>query len=210
MKNILIADDHTVIRKGLRQILLENYPSVKIEEAGDAETLIKKAMTSNWDLIICDISMPGRNGLDVLRYAKENFPDIPVLMLSSYPEEQYAIRTIKAGAAGYLNKEAAPAELIKATERILQGRKFIPETVAEKLAGYLELGNSEKQPGELLSDRELEVFKLIASGKQVFEIAEELLLSTSTISTFRARILNKLDMKTNADMTRYCVEHHLL
>ena len=144
MVRILIGDDHAVIRRGLRQILLERYPSAIIEEANDAEGLISKAIAGKFDVIISDLSMPGRSGLDVLSYIKQNFPDLPVLILSSYPEDQYAIRTLKAGASGYLSKETAPEELVKAVERVLQGRKYISSSIAEKMAENLEQGGERK------------------------------------------------------------------
>jgi DNA-binding NarL/FixJ family response regulator len=210
MVRILIGDDHAVIRKGLRQILLERYPSAIIEEANDAEGLISKAIAGKFDVIISDLSMPGRSGLDVLSYIKQNFPDLPVLILSSYPEDQYAIRTLKAGASGYLSKETAPEELVKAVERVLQGRKYISSSIAEKMAEQLEQGGERKTGYESLSDREFDVFKLIAAGKPVSEIAEKLSLSVTTVSTYRARILVKMGMKTNAEITMYCLQNNLI
>lgn len=209
MLRILIADDHAIIRKGLRQILLEEYPSAIIEEVSDAEGAINKTITSQWDVVICDLSMPGRSGLDVLQHVKQNFPKLPVLILSIHPEEQYAIRAIKAGAAGYLSKDAATDELVKAVQRILQGRKYISSSLAEIMASELDQDTA-KRPHDLLSDRELHVFKLIAAGKGVSEIAEKLSLSITTVSTYRARILEKMDIKTNADMTRYALENKLI
>lgn len=209
MLRILIADDHAIIRKGLRQILLEEYPSAIIEEVGDAESAINKTVTGNWDVIICDLSMPGRSGLDVVQHVKQNFPKLPVLILSIHPEEQYAIRALKAGAAGYLSKDAATEELVKAVQKILQGRKYISTSLAEIMASELDQDGA-KLPHELLSDREFHVFKLIAGGKGVTEIAENLSLSITTVSTYRARILEKMDIKTNADMTRYALENKLI
>jgi two-component system, NarL family, invasion response regulator UvrY len=209
MLRILIADDHAIIRKGLRQILLEEYPSAIIEEVGDAESAINKTITNNWDIIICDLSMPGRSGLDVVQHVKQNFPKLPVLILSIHPEEQYAIRALKAGAAGYLSKDAATEELVKAVQKILQGRKYISTSLAEIMASELDQDGT-KLPHELLSDREFHVFKLIAGGKGVTEIAENLSLSITTVSTYRARILEKMDIKTNADMTRYALENKLI
>ncbi len=206
---ILIADDHAVIRKGLRQILLEEFPSAVIEEVNDAEAVIKKTLTDQWDFIICDLSMPGRSGLDVVEHVKQNFPKLPVLILSIHPEEQYAIRALKAGAAGYLSKDTATDELIKAVHRILQGRKYISAAIAEKLAGALD-DDTDRPPHELLSDREFDVFKLIASGKSVSDIAEKLSLSITTVSTYRARVMEKMKMKTNADLTRYALENKLI
>jgi len=209
MIRILIADDYAIIRKGLKQILLEQYPAAIIEEANDAEEVISKAMTGNYNIIICDLSMPGRSGLDVVQYIKQNFPATPVLIISLYPEEQYAIRAFKAGASGYLNKEAAPTELVKAVRLVLQGHKYISSSIAEKMVENLGGGHSGKLPYEVLSDREFDIFKRIASGTRVNEIAEKLSLSISTVSTYRARILTKMSMKTNAQLTRYCLENKL-
>ena len=182
MLRILIADDHAIIRKGLKQILLEEYPSAFIDEVGDAEGVIKKAITSEWDIIICDLSMPGRSGLDVVHDIKQNFPKLPVLILSLHPEEQYAIRVLKAGAAGYLSKEVATEELVKAVQRVLQGRKYISASVAEIMVSELD-PETTKQPHELLSDRELQVFKELANGKPVSEISGD----TSAIHSLRRR-----------------------
>ena len=207
---ILIADDHAVIRRGLKQILLDEYPSAEIEEAADAEAAIKKSITGNWDVIISDLSMPGRSGLDLFQHIKQHFPKLPVLILSIHPEEQYAIRALKAGAAGYLNKEAAPEELVLAVQRVLQGRKYISASIAEKMADELDREKTNKASHELLSDRELDVFKLIAGGTSVTDISEKLSLSITTVSTYRARIMNKMNMKSNADLTRYALENNLI
>lgn len=207
---ILIADDHAVIRRGLKQILLDEYPSADIEEAGDAEAAIKKSITGNWDVIISDLSMPGRSGLDLVQHVKQNFPKLPVLILSIHPEEQYAIRALKAGASGYLNKEAAPEELVMAVQRVLQGRKYISPSIAEKMADELDKEKTNKASHELLSDRELDVFKMIAGGTSVTDISEKLSLSITTVSTYRARIMNKMNMKSNADLTRYALENNLI
>ncbi len=209
MLRILIADDHAIIRKGLKQILLEEYPSATIEEVNDAEAAINKTITNEWDILICDLSMPGRSGLDVLQHVKQNSLKLPVLILSIHPEEQYAIRALRAGAAGYLSKDAATDELVKAVQRILQGRKYISSSLAEIMASELDQDTS-KPPHELLSDREFHVFKLIADGKSVSEIAEQLSLSITTVSTYRSRILEKMEIKTNADMTRYALENKII
>jgi two-component system, NarL family, invasion response regulator UvrY len=209
MLRILIADDHAIIRKGLKQILLEEYPTAFIDEVADAEGVLKKAIASEWDIIISDLSMPGRSGLDVVHDIKHNFPKLPVLILSIHPEEQYAIRVLKAGAAGYLSKEAANDELVKAVQRVLQGRKYISPSIAEKLADELDQ-NVNKPPHELLSDREFHVFKLLAEGKGVSEIAELLSLSVTTVSTYRARVLIKMNAKSNAELTRYAIENRLI
>jgi DNA-binding NarL/FixJ family response regulator len=209
MIRILLADDHTIIRKGLKQILLDEYPSAIIEEANDAEEVIKKTMTTSYSIIICDLSMPGRSGMDVVLHMKQNCPEIPVLLLSLHPENQYGIRAIKAGAAGYLNKDAAPAELVTAVQRIVNGKKYISPYLAEKLTDNLVHDKLGKAAYEFLSNREFDIFKRIASGNRVYEIAERLSLSSSTVTGYRARILNKMGMKTNADMTRYCLDNQL-
>ncbi|HTF30598.1 MAG TPA: response regulator transcription factor [Flavitalea sp.] len=208
---ILVADDHAIVRKGLRQLLLEEYPTANIEEVGDGENLIAKVINEKWDVVICDLDMPGRNGLDAMRQIKGIAPKLPVLIVSIYPEEQYAARVLKAGAAGYVSKDAATEELVKAVQRVLQGRKYISssmaEIIAEDIGGHY---NPDKAPHELLSDREFGVFKLIASGKSVSEIAEKLSLSSATVSTHRARILVKMYMKTNAELTRYALDNKLI
>lgn len=207
MLRILIADDHAVIRKGLKHILMEEYPAAFIEEVEDAEGIFKKVITGKWDIVISDISMPGRSGLDVLHDIKQHYPTLPVLILSIHPEEQYAIRVLKAGAAGYLSKQAATDDLVKAVQRVLQGRKYISAAIAEKMADELD-SNFDKPLHELLSDREFHVFKLIAEGKGVSEIAELLSLSLTTVSTYRSRVLVKMNMKTNAELIRYAIENN--
>ncbi len=209
MRKILIADDHSVVRKGLKQILLEAFPSASVAEVGDAEDLLKKVMAQEWDVVISDISMPGRSGLEVLQQIRQNHPRLPVLILSVHPEDQYAIRVLKAGASGYLNKDSAPEELVKAVNRVLLGKKYITPTIAEKLATALDQ-DADRNPHEYLSDREFEVLKLLAAGKSVSDIAEQLSLSVTTVSTYRARIMNKMNMKTNADLTLYAIEHKLM
>jgi two-component system, NarL family, invasion response regulator UvrY len=206
---ILIADDHAIVRKGLKEILLEEYPSAHIEEVGDADSLFKKTIDAGWDVIISDLSMPGRSGLEALRQIKKYSPKIPILILSVHPEDQYAIRVLKAGASGYLNKDAAPTELVKAVQRVLQGRKYITPSIAEKLADDLDI-DAGRVPHEVLSDREFDVMKLLASGKAVSEIASSLSLSPTTISTYRARIMEKMNLKTNADLTRYAMDNGLI
>jgi DNA-binding NarL/FixJ family response regulator len=207
---ILIADDHAIIRKGLKLILLEEYPSAVIEEVADAETAIKKTFSEKIDIIICDLSMPGRSGLDVVQHLKDNDIATPVLILSIHPEEQYAIRALRVGAAGYLSKDSAPEELIKAVRKALQGRKYISATIAEKLAFDLDQNIKNIKPHEQLSHREFEVFRLIADGNSVSEIAEKISLSITTVSTYRARILAKMDLRTNADLTKYALENKLI
>jgi two-component system, NarL family, invasion response regulator UvrY len=209
MIRILIADDHAIVRKGLRQLLLEEFPSAKVEEAGDAETLVNKAMLEAWDVVICDLSMPGRSGLDALRQIRQSAPSLPVLIMSMHPEDQYALRVLKAGASGYLSKESIHDDLIKAIHTVLLGKKFITPTIAEKLADAFD-ADSGHQLHESLSDREFDVFKLLATGKSVSEIAAQLSLSVSTVSTYRARIMEKMNMKSNAELTRYALEKSLI
>ncbi len=209
MLRVLIADDHTVVRRGLKQILLEGFPSAMVEEVGDAEELIKKIIQAEWDLVISDLSMPGRSGLEALQQIRQMNPKLPVLILSIHPEEQYALRVLRAGAAGYLSKDMAPDELVIAVQKVLLGKKYITETIAEKLASVLD-HDSDKAPHEILSDREFSVLKLLASGKSVSEIAESMFLSVTTVSTYRTRIMNKMNMKNNADLTLYAIEHKLM
>lgn len=206
---ILIADDHSVVRKGLRQILHEGFPGAEIAEVADAESMINQVIDKRWDVVISDLAMPKRSGLDALPQIKQINPKVPVLILSIHPEEQYAVRVLKAGAAGYLSKDAAPDELVNAVKQVILGKKYINASVAEKIA--TSFGKKEtKLPHETLSDREFTVFKLLASGKSISEIAESFLLSTTTVSTYRARILNKLNLKNNAEMTLYCIENKLM
>ena len=206
---ILIADDHSVVRKGLRQILLEEFPTAHIEDVPDAEEMIKKVMNSPWDVIVSDMSMPGRSGLDALQQIKQIYPELPVLILSIHPEEHYALRVLKAGASGYLSKGSASDELVKAVQTVLLGKKYISASVAEKFASSFS-SDAGKPVHELLSDREFDVRKLLAAGKSVSDIAEILSLSVTTISTYRARIMTKMNLKTNSDLTKYAIESNLL
>jgi two-component system invasion response regulator UvrY len=207
---ILIADDHAIVRKGIRQLLLEEYPSATIEEVGDSENLIAKTSTENWDVVICDLDMPGRSGLDAMQQIRALHPKLPVLIMSIYPEEQYARRLLKAGAAGYLSKDAATEDLTKAVRQVMQGRKYISPAVAQMIADDIGQDRAVDASHESLSNREFEIFKLIASGKSVSEIADKLSLSSATISTHRARILAKMNLRTNADLTRYALENKLI
>ncbi len=209
MTRILIADDHAIVRKGLKLLLQEEYPFAKIEETEDAESLLHKVISEEWDLVICDINMPGRSGLDALRQIKQISPSLPVLIMSMNPEDQYAIRVLKAGASAYLSKNTIHDELGKAIQMALRGKKYITSAVAEKLADSLG-SDAEQQMHESLSNREFDVFKLLAEGKHVSEIANQLSLSTTTISTYRARILEKMNMHSNAEMTRYALEKGLI
>ena len=192
----------------MKQILMEAFKSALIEEVADAEELVKEALLKEWDVIITDLSMPGRSGLDALHQIRQHDPKLPVLILSIHPEEQYAVRVLKAGAAGYMSKDMASEELVNAVNRVLLGKKYISPLVAEKLAAELDLDET-KLPHETLSDREFDVLKLIAVGRSISEIAGMMSLSPTTISTYRTRIMAKLNMKTNADLLLYSLEHKL-
>jgi two-component system invasion response regulator UvrY len=208
MIKIIIADDHAVVRKGLVQILHEAFPHAAITEVTDAESLLKKVFEETWDLAISDISMPGISGLEVLQQIKLHYPKLPVLMLSMHSEDQYAIRVLKAGASGFLNKDFEPDQLVVAVNRLLSGKKYITQNIAEKLAGTLDLENN-KLPHECLSNREFEVLKYIASGQTVTDIANRLSLSVTSVSTYRARIIHKMNFKNNADLMLYSIENKL-
>ena len=209
MIRILIADDHAIVRKGLIQILLEEYPTAKIGEVEDAEQLFHKAITDDWDVVICDLSMPGRSGLDALHQLKQASPKLPVLIMCMHPEDQYALRVLKAGASGYLGKDTIHEDLIRAIQTVLLGKKFITPSVAEKLAEAFN-ADADQVLHETLSDREFDVLKLLASGKSVSEIADQLSLSVTTVSTYRARIMKKMNMHSNAELTRYALEKSLI
>jgi two-component system, NarL family, invasion response regulator UvrY len=206
---ILIGDDHSVVRRGLIQILKEAYPFAVITEAVDGAEMFKYALKNTYEIIISDISMPGRSGIDFIKELKDVQPKTPILILSIHPAEQYAVRTIKAGASGYINKESAPEELIIAVKQLLTGKKFITQDVAEILFDFR--GNHSNKPvHETLSNREFEVFKLIASGQSSLQIAKHLSLSANTVSTYKTRLLEKMNLKNIADITRYAIENKLL
>lgn len=208
MIKVLIVDDHTLVRKGLKQILEDDTEIIVTDEAAKGKEVFDKVTKNDYDLVLLDISLPGRNGIDVLKQLKCLKPSLPVLILSMHPEEQYAIRSLKAGAFGYLTKESAPEELFEAIKKAANGRKYITSSLAEKLAYELD-NNTERPAHEILSDREYEVMRLISSGKTVKEIAEALCLSVKTISTFRSRILRKLNLKNNSQIIRYAFEQNL-
>lgn len=207
--NILIADDHAIVRKGLVQLLREEFHFADITEAANSADVLDKAKGKIWDVILLDISMPGRNGLDVLKQLRADGVKAPVLMLSMHPEDQYALRVLKAGASGFLNKDSATDELIAAVHKVLSGKKYITASLAEKLAEAMGDGG-ERAAHELLSDRELQVLQLIAAGKTVSEIADAISLSVNTISTYRTRILEKLSLSNNAELTRYALDNQLV
>lgn len=209
MLKFLIADDHEIVRRGLKQIILEEFTFAQVEEAGDTATLITKALGGDWNIVISDLAMPGGGGLEALRRIKEQFPDLPVLILSIYPSDQYALRVIKAGAAGYVNKDTAPDELVKAVQHILSGKRYISEDVAEQLSMMLNLP-PDILLHHLLSERETEVFMMLAEGRSITDIASLLNVNATTVSTYRSRILSKMNLKTNAQMTQYALEHNLI
>jgi two-component system invasion response regulator UvrY len=208
MIRILIADDHAIVRHGLRQIIEDNGGMRVVAEAESGSDALRKIREIDCDVVLLDISMPDMSGIDVLKQIHAERPQLPILILSIYPEDQYATRLIKAGAAGYMTKESAPAEVIQALLRVAGGKKYISPAVAEMLAD--ELGtDEEKLPHQILSDREYQIFLLLASARTVTEIADTLALSVKTISTYRSRILEKMRLSNNAELMRYAVDNHL-
>jgi two-component system, NarL family, invasion response regulator UvrY len=207
--NILIVDDHAVVRKGLKQIIAEEYPDANIAEAADTESMVAQVVKADWDVIICDINMPGRSGIEGLKQIKEINPATPVLIMSMNSEDQYALRVLKSGAAGYLSKDTVHDDIIQAITTVRMGRNFITPSIAGRLADALKL-DKEKMPHEYLSNREFDVLKMLASGNTVSEIAAQLFLNSTTVSTYRARIFEKTGMKTNADLTRYAIENKII
>jgi DNA-binding NarL/FixJ family response regulator len=209
MIRVLIADDHSILRRGLIEILMRELKGAVCGEAENAEQVLAQVQSHNWDLVILDVSMPGRSGIDILDDLKRMRPKLPVLVLSMHPEEQYGKRVLRAGASGYLNKDSAPEELIRAIGKVLAGGRYVSSALAEKLA--LELHQGEGQPLHgTLSNRELEVLRMIGSGKTVSQIAEQLHLSVTTISTYRARILVKMNMTTSAELMHYALSNRLV
>ncbi|MFB3926126.1 MAG: response regulator [Syntrophales bacterium] len=209
MIRVLIADDHPIVRQGLKQILAEEPDIGEFGEAKNSQEVMDLIRKNEWDIVILDITMPGRGGMDILKEIRNERPKLPVLILSIHPEDQYAVRALKAGAAGYMTKESAPDDLIKAIRKVLKGGKYISPSLAESLAFFLER-NDRKEPHETLSDREYQVMCMIAAGKKVKDIAESLSLSVKTISTYRARILEKMRMKSNADLIHYAIQNKLI
>jgi DNA-binding NarL/FixJ family response regulator len=209
MIKILVVDDHAIVRDGLKRILVDTPDIVVADEANNGEEVINKVGNNHYDLVLLDISLPGRDGLDVLKQLKCTNPKIPILILSMYPEEHYAVRSLRAGASGYLTKQSSSDELVGAIRKVAQGRRYITPSLAEKLA--FDLGvDVRKLPHEKLSDREYQVMCMFGSGKTVKEIAEILSLSIRTISTHRAHILNKMEMKNNAQLTYYAIKNALV
>jgi DNA-binding NarL/FixJ family response regulator len=209
MIRILIADDPAVVRRGLKQLLLEKYPTASIGKQEMLKILLRRSMNQEWDVVICDMNMPGRSGLDALQQIKELSPKLPVLIMSVYPEDQYALRVLKAGASGYLAKETIHDDLVKAIEMVRIGRKFITPGICRKISRALDTGSA-RPPHEELSNREFDVFKLLTSGRSVSEIALTLSLSSTTVSTYRSRIMAKMHMRSIAELTRYALEHKLV
>jgi DNA-binding NarL/FixJ family response regulator len=209
MLKVLVADDFPLFRRGVRDLVIEGFPGAKIGEAGNFHEMLELLRRKPWDVAVMDISMPGMNGLDALKQVKQEFPDLPVLILSMHPEEQYAIRMFKAGADGYLTKSSAPEELVKAIKRVHGGGKYVSPSLGEALVFTVKPG-AEKDLHELLSDREYQVLCLIGSGKTVGDIAGMMNLSVTTISTYRARLLEKMRMQTNAELTRYAIQQGLV
>jgi DNA-binding NarL/FixJ family response regulator len=207
MISVLIADDHAILRGGLKEILARQLEGAVCGEAMDAQEVLAQVRSHSWDLVILDLTLRGRSGLEVLRELKVMRPRLPVLVLSMHPEDQYGKRMLRAGASGYLEKDNAPEELIKAIRKVLTGGRYVSPALAEKLAFDL---NEDRPQHETLSDREFEVLRMIASGKTVTEIAEQLHLSVTTVSTYRARILEKMNMATTAELIRYAVRNHLV
>ncbi len=197
------------MRQGLKLILADHFPKAVFGQARNATEALNRIMKENWDVMILDITMPGRSGLETLREAKRLRPKLPVVILSMHPEDQFAVRMLKSGAAGYLTKESADVELVGAIKKVMSGGRYISPALAERMASYLTI-DVQKAPHERLSDREFLVLRLIGSGKTVSQIGRELNLSVKTISTYRARLLEKMDMKNNAELTHYAVQNNLV
>lgn len=206
---VLIADDHAIVRQGLRQILSDTPDLMVAGEASNGVEALHLVREGQWDVVLMDVSMPDRNGIDSLKLIKKEFPKLPVLILSMHPEEHYAIRALKAGAAGYLTKQSAPEQLVNAIRQVANGKKYVSPSLAEELANAISDDN-DKAPHERLSDREYQTLCMIASGKTLSQIAEELNLSVKTVSVYRARLLEKMKMRNNAELTHYGLKYHLV
>jgi two-component system invasion response regulator UvrY len=209
MTSILIVDDHELVRRGLRQILTEVFPGLVVGEAVDGRETLEAAQKQSWDVVLLDINLPGRSGLDVLQDLRRLNPQLPVLVLSAFPEKDYAVRAFKLGASGYISKQSASAELVAAVQKALAGGRYVTPSLAEALAATV-AGGTSALPHETLSDRELEVLRHVALGKSLKEIAGELFLSEKTIGTYRTRISRKLGLGTNVELARYATRHKLV
>lgn len=206
---VLIADDHAIVRQGLRQILADTPDVLLAGEAENGAEMLRQVREGHWDVLLLDINMPLKNGIDTLKKIREEYPNLPVLILSMHPEEQYALRLLRAGAAGYMNKESAPEELVNAIRRVAQGKKYVSPAVAELLAE--DIGNDAQEvPHAQLSDREFQVLLAISSGMALSEIAVSMALSVKTVSTYRTRIMEKMHMKSNADLIHYAIKNGLV
>lgn len=206
---ILLTEDHAVVRQGLKLVLADHFKKAVFGEARNATEALDRVWKEKWDVVVLDITMPGRSGLEVLKEIKRSRPKLPVLILSMHPEDQFAVRLFKAGASGYLTKESAGEELVGAIKKVVAGGRYISPSMAERMASYLTV-DVRKAPHERLSDREFLILRMIASGKPVGQIAKELSLSVSTVSTYRARILKKMALKNNAELTRYALQKELV
>ena len=204
-----MTDDHALVRQGLKLILADHFKKAVFGEARNAEEALARVLKEKWDVAVLDITMPGRGGLELLKEIKRLRPKLPVLVLSMHPEDQFAVRMLKAGAAGYLTKESAGNELVGAIEKVVAGGRYVSASLGERMASYLDL-DLQKAPDERLSDREFLVLRMIASGKTVSQIAKELYLSVKTVSTYRARMLQKMDMKNNSELTHYAMQRGLV
>jgi two-component system, NarL family, invasion response regulator UvrY len=208
MIHILIVDDHAIVRRGLIHILLDE-PDIEVSEAAESHEALQLVREKNWDLMVLDVNLPGKSGLEVLKEIKRERPALPVLVLSVHPEEQFAVRTLRAGAAGFLSKDAAPEELVRAIRKILGGGKYVSEYVADRLLSDLH-AKARETLHEALSDREFQILRLFGAGKTVSEIAAELSISVPTVSTYRARILEKTGLKTTAELVHYAIQNRLV
>lgn len=205
----LVVDDHAVVRRGVRELLADSFPDCEVVEAASGEDAVRKLAVGSWDLVVLDLAMPGRGGLDALKGIQARKPPVPVLVFSAHAEDQYAIRALRAGARGYVTKQCEPDELVLAARKLLSGTPYVSASLAGHLASVL-TRTPERPPHEALSDREMQVFRMLASGKSVKEIGAELALSDKTISTYRARVLEKMNLRSNAELMRYALRSGLV
>ncbi len=208
MVRVLVADDHAVVRQGLKQILADTFGMKVVAEAADGAAVLERLRGGGVDIVVLDLSMPGMSGVEVIKQIRREYPSVYILVLSIHSEDQYAVRVMRAGASGYLTKESAPGELVAALRRVADGHKYVSGSLAEKLAMGLERG-ADREPHETLSDREYEVLRRLAAGQTVGQIAAELVLSPKTVSTFRSRLMRKMHMHNNAEVIRYAITHGL-